>query len=92
MLEKTPTVRVQTFLDKFGASLEADRIDEAVSMFADDCYWRDLIAFTWNIKTVEGHDEVRDMLQSQLQFVKPTKWLVAPAKPQRMPMALRKAG
>lgn len=80
MLEKTPTVRVQTFLDKFGASLEADRIDEAVSMFADDCYWRDLIAFTWNIKTVEGHDEVRDMLQSQLQFVKPTKWLVAPGE------------
>lgn len=46
-------------------------------MFADDCYWRDLVAFTWNIKTVEGHDEVRDMLQSQLQLVKPTKWLVA---------------
>lgn len=80
MLEKTPTVRVQAFLDKFGASLEADRIDEAISMFADDCYWRDLIAFTWNIKTVEGHDEVRDMLQSQLQFAKPTKWLVAPGE------------
>ncbi|ERI15283.1 FAD-dependent oxidoreductase [Ochrobactrum sp. EGD-AQ16] len=77
MLEKTPNVRVQAFLDKFGAALEAGRIDEAVSMFADDCYWRDLVAFTWNIKTVEGHDQVRDMLQSQLQLVKPTKWLVA---------------
>ncbi|MEJ5899601.1 NAD(P)/FAD-dependent oxidoreductase [Ochrobactrum teleogrylli] len=77
MLEKTPTVRVQAFLDKFGAALEGGRIDEAVSMFADDCYWRDLVAFTWNIKTVEGHDQVRDMLQSQLQLVKPTKWLVA---------------
>lgn len=80
MLEKTPTVRVQAFLDKFGAALEAGRIDEAVSMFADDCYWRDLVAFTWNIKTVEGHDQVRDMLQSQLQLVKPTKWLVAPGE------------
>jgi putative flavoprotein involved in K+ transport len=77
MLEKTPNVRVQAFLDKFGAALEAARIDEAVSMFADDCYWRDLVAFTWNIKTVEGHDQVRDMLQSQLQLVKPTKWHVA---------------
>ncbi|MFS2324279.1 NAD(P)/FAD-dependent oxidoreductase [Brucella sp. H1_1004] len=80
MLEKTPTVRVQAFLDKFGSALEAGRIDEAVSMFADDCYWRDLVAFTWNIKTVEGHDQVRDMLQSQLQLVKPTKWLVAPGE------------
>lgn len=77
MLEKTPTVLVQTFLDKFGAALEEGRVDDAVFMFADDCYWRDLVAFTWNIKTVEGHDEVRDMLQSQLQLVKPTKWLVA---------------
>ena len=80
MLEKTPTVRVQAFLDKFGSALEAGRIDEAVSMFADDCYWRDLVAFTWNIKTVEGQDQVRDMLQSQLQLVKPTKWLVAPGE------------
>ncbi|ASV87948.1 pyridine nucleotide-disulfide oxidoreductase family protein (plasmid) [Ochrobactrum quorumnocens] len=77
MLEKTQTVLVRTFLDKFGAALEEGRVDDAVLMFADDCYWRDLVAFTWNIKTVEGHDEVRDMLQSQLQLVKPTKWLVA---------------
>lgn len=80
MLEKTPNVRVQAFLDRFGAALEAGRIDEAVSMFADDCYWRDLVAFTWNIKTVEGHDQVRDILQSQLQLVKPTKWQVAPGE------------
>lgn len=77
MLEKTPTVRVQAVLDKFGAALESGRIDEAVSMFADECYWRDLVAFSWNLKTVEGHDEVRDMLQSQLQQVKPTNWQVA---------------
>ncbi len=77
MLEKTPTVRVQAVLDKFGAALEGGRIDEAVSLFADECYWRDLVAFTWNLKTVEGHDEVRDMLQSQLQQVKPTNWQVA---------------
>lgn len=77
MLEKTPTVRVQAVLDKFGAALAGGRIDEAVSMFADECYWRDLVAFTWNLKTVEGHDEVRDMLQSQLQQVKPTNWQVA---------------
>lgn len=77
MLEKTPTVRVQAVLDKFGAALEGGRIDEAVSLFADECYWRDLVAFTWNLKTVEGHDEVRDLLQSQLQQVKPTNWQVA---------------
>ncbi|WP_186389819.1 NAD(P)/FAD-dependent oxidoreductase [Stappia sp. TSB10P1A] len=77
MLDKTPTARVQAFLDRFGGALEAGRIDEAVSMFAEECYWRDLVTFTWNIKTVEGRGEVRDMLEAQLAATRPTAWQVA---------------
>lgn len=77
MLDKTPTARVQAFLDRFGGALEAGRIDEAVKMFAEECYWRDLVTFTWNIKTVEGRGEVRDMLEAQLALTKPTSWQVA---------------
>jgi putative flavoprotein involved in K+ transport len=80
MLDKTPTARMQAFLDTFGAALEAGRIDEATGMFAEDCYWRDLVTFTWNIKTVEGREEVRDMLQSQLSQTRPTNWKVAPGE------------
>ena len=77
MLDKTPTARVQAFLDTFGAALEERRIEDAVTMFADECYWRDLVSFTWNIKTVEGRDEVRAMLESQLDRVGPSDWRVA---------------
>ncbi|WP_306030682.1 NAD(P)/FAD-dependent oxidoreductase [Stappia sp. MMSF_3263] len=80
MLDKTPTARMQAFLDTFGAALEAGRIDEATGMFAEDCYWRDLVTFTWNIKTVEGREEVRDMLQSQLSQTRPANWKVAPGE------------
>ncbi|WP_067222195.1 NAD(P)/FAD-dependent oxidoreductase [Stappia indica] len=77
MLDKTPTARVQAFLDRFGGALEAGRIDEAVTMFAEECYWRDLVTFTWNLKTAEGRGEVRDMLEAQLALTKPTAWQVA---------------
>ncbi|TXH82003.1 MAG: NAD(P)/FAD-dependent oxidoreductase [Rhizobium sp.] len=77
MLDKTPTTRIQTLLDQFSAALTAGRVDEAVSMFAEECYWRDLVAFTWNIKTVEGRDQVRDMLQAQLAGTKPSNFRVA---------------
>ena len=77
MLDKTPTTRLQALLDTFGAALESGRIDDAVSLFAEDCYWRDLVAFTWNLKTVEGRDQVRDMLQAQLAAAKPSNWRVA---------------
>ena len=45
-------------------------------MFVEDCYWRDLVSFTWNLKTLEGTDRVGDMLQQQLASVKPSNWML----------------
>ena len=35
----------------------------AAELFATDCYWRDLVAFTWNLKTVEGREGVADLVE-----------------------------
>ena len=77
MLDTTMDARVQAFLDKFGAALTAGDLDAAIDLFATDCYWRDLVAFTWNIKTMEGRDEVRDMLGACLSREKPRQWEIA---------------
>jgi putative flavoprotein involved in K+ transport len=76
-LDATPNARLQAFLDKFAAALAAGDVDAAGEMFGEECYWRDLIAFTWNIKTMEGCNEVRDMLAHCLARVKPRDWRVA---------------
>ena len=31
----------------------------AAELFGQPSYWRDLVAFTWNITTVEGRDGVK---------------------------------
>ena len=67
----TPTETVTGWLTDFGAALERGDIDAATAMFAEESYWRDLVSFTWNIKTVEGRDEIADMLRAQLEHVKP---------------------
>lgn len=77
MLDTTLTGKVQGFLDKFGQALAAGDIDAASNLFLDDCYWRDLVTFTWNIKTVEGKEQVVDMLKHQLATTKPKNWTVA---------------
>jgi putative flavoprotein involved in K+ transport len=77
MLDTTSNAQVQVFLDKFEAALAAGDIDAAVAMFAPECYWRDLVAFTWNIKTMEGRDQVREMLSSSLARAKPRNWKIA---------------
>jgi putative flavoprotein involved in K+ transport len=77
MLDTTPNARLHSFLAKFDAALAASDIDAASGMFGEDSYWRDLVAFTWNIKTVEGRDQVRDMLAHCLKRVKPRDWRIA---------------
>jgi putative flavoprotein involved in K+ transport len=77
MLDKAPNARMTAFLGKFDAALAAGDVDAAAAMFAAESYWRDLVAFTWNIKTMEGRDKVRDMLAHCLGQVKPRDWRVA---------------
>jgi len=77
MLDKAPNKKLADLLASFGKALEMGDIDAATSMFQQDCYWRDLVAFTWNIKTMEGRDEVRAMLASQLAAAKPRNWVVS---------------
>lgn len=77
MLDSTITGETQAFLDDFGAALEAGDVAAAKAMFLNDSYWRDLVTFTWNIKTVEGPDGVGDMLKHQLATTRPRNWQIA---------------
>jgi putative flavoprotein involved in K+ transport len=77
MLDSSITDQTQAFLDAFGAALEAGDVDAATAMFQDTCFWRDLVSFTWNIKTVEGKAQVADMLTHQLNTTKPRGWKIA---------------
>ncbi len=72
----TPTDVMTGWLDAFGAALEAGDIDAAVELFGTESYWRDLVSFTWNIKTVEGRDGVRDMLEHTLADVAPSNFTI----------------
>lgn len=58
---------VASWLSCFEASLNAGDFSETVSFFEDgDCLWRDLVAFTWNIKTLEGKSGIEAMLRAQV--------------------------
>ena len=54
------------WLSAFETALSTGDIDAAAKLFAETSFWRDLVTFTWNIKTVEGPGGVRDMLGAQL--------------------------
>lgn len=77
MLDTTVSDQTQAFLDAFGSALEAGDIARVREMFLEDCYWRDLVAFTWNFRTMEGKDQITGMLTAQLAATSPFGWKLA---------------
>lgn len=66
--------QVTHWLQKFDQALKEKNIDKAVDLFELQGYWRDLVSFTWNIKTLEGQDEIKQMLLHTLKDIEPSNW------------------
>ncbi|MFT3989026.1 NAD(P)/FAD-dependent oxidoreductase [Aestuariivirga sp.] len=73
---RNPTQIARAWLNRFSRALTAGNGKAAANCFVADCYWRDLVAFTWNIKTMEGHDAIAKMVNARAAEVKPSKWAV----------------
>lgn len=72
----TPTKQVSSWLSNFSSALENNDLTTAVDMFGEASYWRDLVSFTWNIKTVEGKDEIRAMLKERAADTQASNWAI----------------
>ncbi|WKG01995.1 NAD(P)/FAD-dependent oxidoreductase [Mycolicibacterium sp. HK-90] len=70
----SPQERVDAWLADFESALADRDLDRVVGKFATDSFWRDLVAFTWNLKTVEGHEGIADMLTARLHDTDPCRF------------------
>jgi putative flavoprotein involved in K+ transport len=70
------TRQVVEWLTGFGSAIDSADLAAAVDFFGDECYWRDLVSFTWNIKTLESKVEIREMLAATLPSTKPSRWQI----------------
>jgi putative flavoprotein involved in K+ transport len=64
----------QDWLRRFDAALTAGDAAAAAGLFLADGFWRDLLAFTWNIRTMEGRDAIAEMLRATLADTRPSAW------------------
>ena len=65
MTPSTPSQRAAAWLQDFGAALAAGQPAQASALFDGESYWRDLVAFTWNIRTQEGPAAIGEMLAAR---------------------------
>jgi putative flavoprotein involved in K+ transport len=71
-ITQSPEARVQAWLTNLESALAARDIDRVVAKFVPDSLWRDLVTFTWNIKTIEGREGIADMLRARLADTDPS--------------------
>ena len=67
---------VSAWLSRFDRALQSGDRAAATALFLDDCYWRDLVTLTWNLKTLEGKAQIDDMLAATLPHARPSGWRI----------------
>jgi putative flavoprotein involved in K+ transport len=51
MHDLTADAKVRHWLAQFERALAAGDVGQTLALFQTRCFWRDMVAFTWNIKT-----------------------------------------
>jgi putative flavoprotein involved in K+ transport len=72
-----PDQTISGVLEKLDTALQRGDANAAAEVFEPEGFWRDLVTFTWNIKTMEGRQQIADMLRAQLAAIKPSSWRIA---------------
>lgn len=85
------TQQVETALQTLNDSFAKNDSDTLANAFLNEGYWRDLLAFTWNIKTLEGPAQISDMLQSQLPHINAHSFTIDPSEPASEDMGMATA-
>ena len=78
MSESSATAAARQWLARLEEALLRGDAAAAAACFGTECWWRDMVALTWNIRTEEGREAIARMLgavsilDGQAVFVKMT--------------------
>lgn len=70
----SPNGKITTWLARLDDALTKGDSAAAAGLFAPTSFWRDFVSFTWNLKTMEGRDDIAAMLDATLKTAKPRNW------------------
>ncbi len=82
MLDKTDDIAVaaEHWLADFEAALSESDEGALRDLFHPDSYWRDAVALSWTLQTIDGRDAILATLKSQAAKEKPSGFVIAPGR------------
>src|SRR5215468_4646235 len=75
---ETTAAAVENWLARFESALTKPDDSALKALFHPDSYWRDVLALTWRIETIEGRDAILRELTTHAAQSKPTGFRIAP--------------
>ncbi len=70
----------EAWLRDFGAALASGEATRIAALFADDCHWRDILAFSWDLRTASGAASIAQRMASALPQTTPRTLVLAPGR------------
>ncbi len=67
----TAEAAAEAWLGRFQAAMDARDEAAIAALFAAECHWRDILAFTWNLRTASGADAIAERLAGRLAAAQP---------------------
>ena len=62
------------WLAEFSAAARNRDVAAMLALFGPECFWRDLVAFSWNIVTLEGREQIAGMLAAVMPAMQGSDW------------------
>ena len=59
------------WLTAFSKSTSAADVNSTIDLLTDECWWRDLLALTWDLRTFHGVDTIRTLLADRIPGMSP---------------------
>ncbi len=78
MLDSTARGGLAALVADLERALIAQDAQAVADLFLETGFWRDLAAFTWNLKTSEGRAQITEMASAQLSKIKPSALALDP--------------
>ncbi|MBB5167546.1 NAD(P)/FAD-dependent oxidoreductase [Mycobacterium sp. AZCC_0083] len=72
-----PSTVVARWLGVFNEALAAQDVQAVAALFTQDCYWRDIVALSWDVGWVHGRTEVAEVMLSDVADIDPKNFTVS---------------
>jgi putative flavoprotein involved in K+ transport len=82
MLDKTDDIAVaaEHWLAEFEVALSESDEGGLRDLFHPDSYWRDAVALSWTLQTINGRDAILETLKAQAAKENPSGFVIAPGR------------